>query len=76
MTVADLIAIDETRVPVAILPEICLASDNGVLIKNPKTGSQTLFTGFVDYVLCTYEEQAKKRQLVLSTSISRSPPLK
>ncbi|KIP02020.1 hypothetical protein PHLGIDRAFT_38067 [Phlebiopsis gigantea 11061_1 CR5-6] len=55
LTVADAVADNGEKLPVAILPEFRLTTTDGVLIRNPKTSSKTWLTGTVDYCLCTYE---------------------
>ncbi|KAJ7067302.1 hypothetical protein C8F01DRAFT_1365424 [Mycena amicta] len=69
LTVAGICADGDAKLPAAILPEIQIASGDGVLLKNPATSFEMRFTGTVDYVVCTYEDE---EDALLSPHSSRS----
>jgi len=57
LTVAELCSDGNPELPVAILPEMRIATGDGVLLKNPTTDFEVWFTGNVDYGVCTYEKE-------------------
>ncbi|KAK7029204.1 hypothetical protein R3P38DRAFT_2934478 [Favolaschia claudopus] len=69
LTVAEISSDGDTKVPVAILPEMRIASGEGVLLKNPVTDFELWVTGSVNYGLCTYEQEDLRRDRVLSADV-------
>ena len=73
LTIAD-ISLDATeKLPVAILPEMRVASGDGVLVKNVKNQFELWLIGNVDYGICTYqyEEDRSKCYSVLTQNVQR-----
>ena len=60
LTIAEISADGETRLPVAIFPEMPLATGDGVNIINPTTGFQLWLTANADYGLCTYKLESQR----------------
>ncbi|KAI0300516.1 hypothetical protein B0F90DRAFT_1723552 [Multifurca ochricompacta] len=48
------------KLPVAIFPEMRIASGDGVLVKNTVTQFEVWLTGNVDYGVCTYKDEADR----------------
>jgi hypothetical protein len=57
LTVAEISADGEDKLPVAIFPEMQAGTGDGVSIVNPKTGFQLWLTDKMDYGLCTYSDE-------------------
>jgi len=68
LTVAEISSDGDAKIPVAILPEMRVATGDGVLLRNRATDFEMWLTGNVDYGLCTYEAGDKDR--VLSSDIA------
>jgi hypothetical protein len=60
LTVAEISADGEAKLPVAIFPEMRVATGDGVNIVNPTTKFQLWLTGNVDYGLCTYKPESQR----------------
>ena len=60
LTVAEITADGDAKLPVAIFPEIRVATGDGVNIVNPTTGFQLWLTGNADYGLCTYKLESQR----------------
>ncbi|KAJ6611501.1 hypothetical protein B0H10DRAFT_363709 [Mycena sp. CBHHK59/15] len=69
LAVAEICADGVAKLPVAILPEMRIATGEGVLLKNPTTAFEMWFTGNVDYGMCTYEEEDVRKDRVLNADI-------
>jgi hypothetical protein len=54
LTVAEISADGQAKTPVAIFPELRIATGDGVSIVNPTTKFQVWLTGNIDHGLCTY----------------------
>jgi hypothetical protein len=67
LAVAEICADGDAKLPVAILPEMRIASGDGILLKNPTTSFEMWFTGTVDYGVCTYENENQRRGAVFLT---------
>ncbi|KAF9029260.1 hypothetical protein BDZ89DRAFT_1014507 [Hymenopellis radicata] len=61
LTVAEISANGDAQIPVAIFPEMRLATGDGVQITNPATNFQVWLTGNADYVVCTYTDEEENR---------------
>ncbi|KAH9953291.1 hypothetical protein BC827DRAFT_1387278 [Russula dissimulans] len=57
LTIADISLDAKEKRFVAILPEMQIASGDGVLVKNPVNQFEVWLTGSVDYGVCTYERE-------------------
>jgi hypothetical protein len=57
LTVAEISAHGEAKLPVAIFPGMQLGTSDGISIINPKTKFQVWLTGNVDYGICTYSDE-------------------
>lgn len=79
LTVAEISADGEAKLPVAIFPEMRVATGDGVNVVNPKTGFQLWLTGNADYGLCTYKLESQRgkeratRYMFLILTRPRSP---
>lgn len=70
LTVAEMSADGQAKLPVAILPEMRIATGDGVRVDNPETNFQFWLTGNVDYGLCTYRDESLRRtHLLVSSSL-------
>ncbi|KAF9010363.1 hypothetical protein BDZ89DRAFT_1143543 [Hymenopellis radicata] len=61
LTVAEISANGDAQMPVAILPEMRLATGDGVQITNPATNFQVWLIGNADYGVCTYTDEEENR---------------
>jgi hypothetical protein len=57
LTVAEISADGAAKLPVAIFPQMRVATGDGVSVVNPTTKFQGWLTGNVDYGVCTYKEE-------------------
>jgi hypothetical protein len=79
LTVAEISADGEDKSPVAIFPDMRIATDDGVSIVNPKTKFQVWLTGNVDYGMCTYARESQRgedrptRRMLYCTNQSSQP---
>ena len=79
LTVAEISADGEAKLPVAIFPEMRVATGDGVSIVNPTTKFQLWLTGNADYGLCTYKRASQRgkdratRCMFLMLTSPRSP---
>lgn len=69
LTVAEISSDGDAKLPVAILPEMRIATGDGIVLRNPTTNFEMWFTGNVDYGLCTYEEEEKYKDHVLNADL-------
>lgn len=69
LAVAEICADGHAKRPVAILPEMRIASGDGILLKNPATSFEMWFTGTVDYGVCTYENEDHRGAVFFLSSI-------
>ncbi|KAJ7728184.1 hypothetical protein B0H14DRAFT_2480155 [Mycena olivaceomarginata] len=69
LAVAEICADGDAKLPVAILPEMRIASGDGILLKNPTTSLEMWFTGSVDYGVCTYENKDQRKDRVLNADV-------
>jgi hypothetical protein len=60
LTIADISLDAKEKLFVAILPEMRIASGDGVLVKNPVNQFEVWLTGSVDYGVCTYEHEENR----------------
>jgi hypothetical protein len=60
LTIADISLDAKEKLFVAILPEMQIASGDGVLVKNPVNQFEVWLTGSVDYGVCTYKQEANR----------------
>jgi hypothetical protein len=67
LAVAEVCADGDAKLPFAILPEMRIASGDGILLKNPTTSFEMWFTGTVDYGVCTYENKDQRMGAVFLT---------
>ncbi len=67
LTVAEASVNGGAKLPVAIFPEVWVATGDGVLTKNLTIGFEVWLTGTTDYGVCTYKDEGMR-----STKISRS----
>ena len=73
LTVAEISADGEAKLPVAIFPQIQIGTGiyrDVVSVTSPKTNSQVLLTGNVDYGICTYTLGQCKDHLTAYTFLS------
>jgi hypothetical protein len=79
LTVAEISADGEAKSPVAIFPEMQIATGDGVSIVNPTTKFQVWLTGNVDYGICTYTHESQRgkdrptRRMLYCTNQSSQP---
>ncbi|KAJ7470162.1 hypothetical protein B0H11DRAFT_1812624 [Mycena galericulata] len=66
LAVAEVCVDGDAKLPVAILPQMRIASGDGILLKNPITSFEMWFTGTVDYGVCTYENEDQRKDRVLN----------
>jgi hypothetical protein len=57
LTIAGISLDAKEKLHVAIFPEMCVASGDGVLVKNPKTQFEVWLVGNVDYGIFTYQHE-------------------
>src|SRR5277367_1926496 len=57
LTIADISLEAEEKLPVAIFPEMRIASGDGVLVKNTVNQFEVWLTGIFGYGVCTYEDE-------------------
>ena len=71
LTIADISLDVKEKLPVAIFPEMRVASGDGVLVKSAESQFELWLTGNVDYGICTYqyEEDRSTFYLVLPSSV-------
>ncbi|KAJ7715910.1 hypothetical protein DFH07DRAFT_862573 [Mycena maculata] len=69
LTVAEISSDGDAKLPVAILPEMRIATGDGISLRNPTTDFEMWFTGNVDYGLCTYEQEDVRKDRVLNADI-------
>ncbi|KAJ7237138.1 hypothetical protein C8J57DRAFT_1087789 [Mycena rebaudengoi] len=69
LAVAEICANGDAKLPVAILPEMRIASGDGILLQNPTTSFEMWFTGTVDYGVCTYENEDQRKDRVLNADV-------
>ncbi|KAJ7318293.1 hypothetical protein DFH08DRAFT_892323 [Mycena albidolilacea] len=69
LAVAEICSDGDAKLPVAILPEMRIASGDGILLKNPTTSFEMWFTGSVDYGVCTYENEDQRKDRVLNADV-------
>jgi hypothetical protein len=62
LTVAEISTVGTAKLPVAIFPELRIATGDGVNVVNPTTGFKLWLTGQVDYGLCTYIDGSMRRK--------------
>ena len=60
LTIADISFDAKEKLPVAIFPEMRVASGDGVLVQNAKSQSDVWFVGNVDYGICTYQDEGDR----------------
>ncbi|KAH9956607.1 hypothetical protein BC827DRAFT_1270800 [Russula dissimulans] len=60
LTIADISLDAKEKLFVAILPEMRIASGDGVLVKNPVNQFEVWLAGSVDYGVCTYEHEENR----------------
>ena len=60
LAIADISLDVGDKLPVAIFPEMCIAPNQGVLVKNPQTQFEVWLSGNVDYGVCTYERETDR----------------
>jgi hypothetical protein len=60
LAVAQVCVDGKAKLSAAILPELRIATGDGVLIKNPATDFQLWLTGNADYGMCVYEDESNK----------------
>ncbi|KAI5982087.1 hypothetical protein EDD15DRAFT_2326637 [Pisolithus albus] len=63
LTIADISFEAKEKLPVAILPQMEIASGDGVLVKNTINQSEVWLTGNVDYGVCTYKHEAHRARI-------------
>ncbi|KAF8332139.1 hypothetical protein F5887DRAFT_1078178 [Amanita rubescens] len=68
LTIADISLDAKEKLPVAIFPDMRIASGDGVLVKNTVNQFEVWLTGNVDYGVCTYKHEAN-RPKVLGASL-------
>jgi len=68
LTIADISLDVKEKHPVAIFPEMQIASGDGVLVKNTVNQFEVWLTGNVDYGVCTYKHKTD-RAAVLEASL-------
>ncbi|KAJ7630063.1 hypothetical protein DFH06DRAFT_1224789 [Mycena polygramma] len=68
LTVAEICANGDSKLAVAILPGMRIASEEGILLKNPAASFEILFSGAVDYGVCMYEDESE-RDFVLNAGL-------
>ncbi|KAJ6487622.1 hypothetical protein C8R45DRAFT_993836 [Mycena sanguinolenta] len=68
-TVAEICSDDDTKLPVAILPEMNIASDDGILLTNSTTLFGMRLTGTFGYGMCTYENEDVRRERILCADV-------
>jgi hypothetical protein len=66
LTVAEISSDGDAKLPVAILPDMRIATGDGIALRNPTTDFEMWFTGNVDYGLCTYEREDIRKGRILS----------
>ncbi|KAJ7814330.1 hypothetical protein B0H14DRAFT_2376063 [Mycena olivaceomarginata] len=71
LSMAKITAMRNTDTSVAILPEMRLASGDGVVIAHPKTNFQAWLTGNVDYGVIQYLDQDDNKARFLGVDASR-----
>ncbi|KAK0189808.1 hypothetical protein F5146DRAFT_1052640 [Armillaria mellea] len=64
LTVAEASVNGEAKLPVAIFPEMRVATGDGVRIKNLTTGFEVWLTGTADYGVCTYKDESMKTRIL------------
>ncbi|KIJ15494.1 hypothetical protein PAXINDRAFT_168983 [Paxillus involutus ATCC 200175] len=64
LAVAQVCVDGKAKLSAAILPELRIATGDGVLIKNPATDFQLWLTGNADYGMCVYEDESNKKRLL------------
>ncbi|KAF8811039.1 hypothetical protein BYT27DRAFT_7208897 [Phlegmacium glaucopus] len=64
LSVAELSADGDIKTPVAIFPEMRVATGDGVKIVNPDTNFEVWLTGSADYVLCTFADESLRTQVL------------
>ncbi len=69
LTAAEASVNGGAKLPVAIFPEMWVATGDGVLIQNLTTGFEVWLTGTTDYGVCTYKDESM-RSTKISISIS------
>ncbi|KAJ7898214.1 hypothetical protein B0H14DRAFT_2675292 [Mycena olivaceomarginata] len=69
LAVAEICTDGDAKLPVAILPEMRIASGDGILLKNATTPFEMWFTGSVDFGVCTYENEDQRKDRVLNADV-------
>ncbi|KAI0300505.1 hypothetical protein B0F90DRAFT_1668320 [Multifurca ochricompacta] len=64
LTFADISLDMKEKYPVAIFPNMQIASSDGVLVKNPVNQFEVWLTGNVDYGVCTYKDEANRARVL------------
>jgi len=60
LTIADISLDAKEKLPVAIFPQMRIASGDGVLVKNTANQLDVWLTGNVDYGVCTYQDEGDR----------------
>ena len=60
LTIADISLDAQEKLPVAIFPEMQIASGDGVLVKNDNNLFEVWLVGGVDYGICTYQYEGDR----------------
>ncbi|KAI0328662.1 hypothetical protein GY45DRAFT_1337949 [Cubamyces sp. BRFM 1775] len=71
LAVAQICVDGGAQLPVAILPELRVTPNDGVLIENPATKHQVWLTGNTDYGMCVYKNKEHRSGLFHEGSISQ-----
>ncbi|KAJ7694689.1 hypothetical protein B0H16DRAFT_1751040 [Mycena metata] len=69
LDVVKICADGDTKLPVAVLPEMRIASGDGILLKNPTTSFEMWLTGSVDYAMRTYENESEWQGRILNADV-------
>ncbi|KAK0238633.1 hypothetical protein EDD85DRAFT_935957 [Armillaria nabsnona] len=64
LTVAEASVNGGAKLPVAIFPEMWVATGDGVLIENPTTGFEVWLTGTTDYGAYTYKDEGMRSRIL------------
>ncbi|KAF8630468.1 hypothetical protein AX17_005409 [Amanita inopinata Kibby_2008] len=67
LTIADISLDAKEKLPVAIFPEMRIASGDGVLVKNVKDQFEVWLVGTVDYGICTYQYEGDRSAVLAAT---------
>ncbi|PPQ74684.1 hypothetical protein CVT26_007667 [Gymnopilus dilepis] len=76
---AVLLALGKTSLPgcaVAILPEMRIATGDGIKVRNPATGYELWLTGNIDYAVIGYKDELDNKDRLIGVDNSRHDALK